>query len=382
MPLAEHCKGSILSARVYADTPGFKCECGGTFTKRVLHSDHADLLVPKCTGCDKYPSVFHIDADAKDPNGNKVRVKIRNDQNNVRLTNISQVIFTLQNIQREVLAGEFDVTRYVSKESRESFRFRNYVAAYLADYDLRLENKEITPKGLRDKKSLIKNHLLPFFGHHDLIKINRALITLFCKQPQMKNISRTRDLAMSELRTILRQAVRDSKLKVAPEFDKIPKAKTRTEIISLDLIYKTIEAMPNKLYRDMFTLMTIYPFRPSEIRALRWKDFDSIGQKLITVRGHFSDETWIPGRKSISEGDKATMKYDRSERALAILTTTGQTGSGSLTRNGTGSLKVFTELMFKMRRFLMHGGSLEKWWAILTSFMKFVTDVLLNSVSA
>lgn len=40
---------------------------------------------------------------------------------------------------------------------------------------------------------------------------------------------------------------------------------------------------------------------------------------MFTVRGHFSHETWVDGRKSISDGDKAVMKYDRSERAMAII---------------------------------------------------------------
>lgn len=305
-----------MAARVYADTPGFKCPCGGIFSKRIEHSDHKGLMVPRCNGCNEYPPVFHIDADAKDVNGNKIRVKIRNDQNNNRLENISQVIFTLQTIQKEIAEGEFDVSRYVSKAARESYRFKNYVLEYEKFHEQRLEKGEITPKALRDKKSLIKNHLLSEFGGKDLIQITAQAIRLWRRKPTKHE--RSRNLAIGELRTIMRQAVKDGKLKIAPEFDPIPKAKTRHDIISMDLINQTIEAIPQKLYRDMLTLMTIYPFRPSEIRALRWKDFDPAKGKIY-VRGHFSDETWIRGRKSISEGDKASMKYDLIPRSLAIL---------------------------------------------------------------
>lgn len=306
-----------MSARIYADTTGNKCSCGGMFTKRIEHSDHAGLMVPKCASCNQYPPLFHIDADAKDANGAPLRVKIRNDQNNCRLMNISQVIFTLQTIQKEITEGEFDVTRYVSKDARESFRFKNYIVEYLKDQDLKLDKKEITPKALRDKKSLIKNHLLPEFGNLDLAQINRPRISQYIKR--LPKRQRVHNLAISELRTILRQAVKDTKLKVAPEFDPIPKAEKRSDILTMELIQKTIEAMPIKLYRDMFTLMTIYPLRPSEIRALRWIDFSSTGKTMLTVRGHFSDEVWIDGRKSISEGDKSVMKYDRSPTAQGIL---------------------------------------------------------------
>jgi integrase len=317
MPLAKDCKGIILAARIYSDTAGYKCQCGGVYNKRIEHSDHSGLMVPKCNQCSTYPPVFHIDADAFDPNGNKIRVKIRNDQNNNRLTNISQVIFTLQTIQKEIMAGEFDVSRYVSKDARESFRFKNYIAHYLILQERRLLKKEITPKALRDKKSLINNHLVPEFGGLDLAQITRQRISSYIDT--LVERKRVHNLAIGELRTILRQAEKDEKIKIAPRFDPIPKAEKRHEIISMELIHKTIEAMPIKLYRDMFTLMTIYPLRPSEVRALRWKDFSPIGKTMLFVRGHFSDEVWIDGRKSIAEGDKSTMKYDRSERAMAIL---------------------------------------------------------------
>lgn len=316
MPLAKFCKGSILSARVYSDTPGYKCPCGGVFNKRTPHPDEESVLVPRCNKCNKYPPVFHIDADAKDPNGNKIRVKIRNDQNNSRLDHISKVMFTLQSVQKEIMEGEFDVTRYVSKEARESFRFKNYVTEYLKLQEIKLLRKEITPKALRDKKSLINCHLLPAFGKFDLIKISRQVISDYLEMLPARN--RVHDLAIGELRTILRQAVKHGKIKVAPEFDKIPKAKKRKNIISLELINETIEKIPQKIYRDMITLMTIYPLRPSELRALRWCDYDYKKNK-INVVGHFSDEVWIDGRKSLSDGEQSTMSYDLIDRARIIL---------------------------------------------------------------
>lgn len=315
LPLAKLCKGSILSARIYADTTGNKCGCGGAFTKRIEHSDHVGLMVPKCGQCNQYPPLFHIDADAKDPNGAPIRVKIRNDQNNLRLENISQVIYTLQNIQREIMEGEFDVSRYVSKDARETFRFKNYVLVYLKKQEKRLLRGEITPKALRDKKSLINNHLIPEFGALDLIKITRQVVALYLEElPERK---RVHDLAVGELKTIMNQAERDGKIKVAPKFDKVPKAKRRTEIISAENMLKTIDAVEIQLYKDMLTLMSMYPFRPSEIRALRWKDLDFVKNK-INVVGHFSDEVWISGRKSISEGAMAHAEYDIVDRSRRI----------------------------------------------------------------
>lgn len=305
-----------MAARIYADVPDNKCRCGGVFNKRIEHSDHPGLMVPRCSDCNLYPSVFHIDADAKDENGGKIRVKIRNDQNNARLENISQVIFTLQTIQKEITEGEFDVSRYVSKGARESFRFKNYVAHYLEKQEKRLERGEITPKALRDKKSLIRTHLLPAFGGMDLIRITRQVVAEYLEELPVKQ--RVHDLAIGELKTILNHAEKTGKIKRAPKFDKIPKAKRRQNVITHALILETISKVEIKLYRDMLTLMSIYPLRPSELRALRWKDLDFERNKIF-VRGHFSDEVWIGGRKSLSEGDKAVMDYDLIDRARAIL---------------------------------------------------------------
>ena len=306
---ADLCKGRILAARVYPDVPGFKCQCGGLFNKRVSHDDEPLVKVPRCNSCNKYPPLFHIDADIKDANGNPGRIKIRNDSDNNRLETISSVLHTLRKVQDEIKAGEFDVTRYVSKEARESFRFKNYIVEYLKFQDQKLLDGLITPKGLRDKKSLISKHILPFFSNDDLTKINRSAVGRFQKDKRFIGIERTRDLALGELRTILRQAVKDNMIKTAPEFDKIPKSKTRENIISLELIHETIALIPQKIYQDMFLLMSIYPLRPSELRALRWKDID-FENDVIRVNGHFSDEVWIDGRKSIKDGKQAKMKYD------------------------------------------------------------------------
>lgn len=322
------CKGRIVAARVYADVSGNKCSCGCLFSKRVPHDEEPTVIVPRCAGCNKYPPLFHIDADAKDANGANIRVKIRNDQNNDRLEKMSQVLFTLERIQREIKDQSFDVNRYASKTARESFLFKNYVTTYLLKYTGDAEKKitptkEITPKSLRDKKCLIKGHLLPHFGSMDLSLITRKEIERFRRK--FTDRFRTRDLATSELRTILNEAVLDDMLKVTPPFDKIPKANTRTEIISLELARLTIERMPKQLYRDMFTLFLIYGMRPSELRALRWKDIDFIKDEF-TVKGHFSDEVWITGRKSVKEGEKASLPFPITDTTRAIFNRYRPTG--------------------------------------------------------
>lgn len=304
-----------MAARIYADVPGNKCQCGGVYSKRVPHPDDHNVIVPKCASCDAYPSLFLIDADARDLNGGKIRVKIRHTQNSDRLDKMSKVLFTLERIAQEINEGSFDIRKYDSAISKEAFIFKNYAKEYEAHHERRLVRGDITPKGLLDKKGLIKRELLPFFGNHELSRINLSLINKFRDSYVSK--FRTRDLALGELKALLNQAVKDGLLQVAPKFDPIPRSKIRGDVIPMDVARETVARITNEKYRDMYSILLIYPLRPSELRALKWKNLD-FENNTINITHHFSDETLIKGRKSIKEGEKSQLTYPLSIEARSI----------------------------------------------------------------
>lgn len=290
-----------MAARLYADMKGNQCPCGGLFSARIPHQDDKTITVPKCKACDKYPALFVIDADARDINGGKIRVKIRNDQNGSRLDSIFKVMFTLQRIQEEIKEGVFDVRKYDSALTKEAFLFKNYAKKFIEHQERRLARKEITPKGLFDKQGVLRRELLPFFGEFELSKINHIKISEF-RDSYVKKF-RTRDIALGDLKAMLNQAVKDGMMNHAPKFDPIPRARMREDIIPRELAEKTIAAIDIDLYADMYRLMLIYPIRPGELRALTWKHVDFIKGE-ITVAQHFSNEEVIPGRKSVKIGKK------------------------------------------------------------------------------
>lgn len=317
MPLATFCKGMIVAARIYADVPNNKCSCGGSFTRRISHPDDKDLIVPKCTKCDSYPSLFLIDADALDVNGAKIRIKIRNTQNGERLDRMSKVSYTLERVLGEIKEGTFDVRKYASSTTREAFIFKNFVGEYLKLQECKLRDNQITPKGLKDKIGLINRELLPFFSGIDICSINGPMINKFKNSYMSKNKDRTRDLALGDLKAILRQAVKEGLLNTLPPFDPIDKAKTRDEVVSMELAIKTISLMHKQIHRDIYTLLITYPMRPCEARALKWRNIN-FEQKEFTVDHHFSDEVLIAGRKSIKSGKMSTMTYPITSEALEI----------------------------------------------------------------
>lgn len=306
-----------MSARVYSDVKGGKCPCGGLFTKRVSHSDDKLLILPICESCGKDPALYVIDADAKDANGNKIKLRIRNTKDKERLDSRTTVAYIIKVIQREMMDGSFDVRHYDSAASKEAFIFKNYAVKYLEHQERRLIRGEITPKGLHDKKGLIKRELLPFFEKMELFRINSAMINRFRDTYVSK--FRTRDLALGELKALLNQAIRDDLITTAPKFEPIPRSKKRDEIIPLELAIKTVEAITKEIYRDMYNLMLSYPIRPGELRALMWKNVDFIKGEF-TICQHFSNDVLIEGRKSIKKGKKqASIKFNLSKDARAML---------------------------------------------------------------
>lgn len=316
MSISKFCKGAILSARIYADVKGNKCPCGGTFTKREPYKPKSLIILPVCSSCGEDPALYVIDASAKDENGNKTEVRIRNTKDSERLDSRENVSYIIKIIQREIQDGNFNIRHYDSEKSKEAFIFKNYVIEYFKHQENRLLREEITPKGLRDKKGLVTRELLPYFGKMEMFRINAASIRKF--QDKYTDKFRTRDLALGELKALLNQAQRDDLLVSVPKFEPIPRSKQRDEIIPFELAVKTVEQITLEKYRDMYWLMLEYPIRPGELRALTWKNVDLVKNEF-TIKQHFSNGVIIDGRKSIKKGKKqATLKFNLSKEARAI----------------------------------------------------------------
>lgn len=285
-----------MGTRVYADVKGGKCPCGGAFSKRVTDPKIPNLSMPICSACNEPPAFYAIDVDAKDENGTTIKFRIRNTKDTERLDSADSVKYILKVIQREVMDGTFNVNYYASAKSKEAHVFKNYAVEYLKHHERRLKRKEISPKGLKDKKGLIERELIPFFGNKELFRINDVEIRKFKELYTEK--FRTRDLALGELKTILNQAERDRMISRAPKFEPIPRAKKRSEVIPLELVHKTIDKISHELHKDMYSLLAVYPIRPGELRALMWKHID-FKNGTFRIEQHFSNEILITGRKSV-----------------------------------------------------------------------------------
>jgi integrase len=291
--------GDWLSANIYSDMKN-GCSCKHRKWSMKPLDELPEHNAPICPACGKRPELYVIVAKVVDADGLEKLVKIRRTQDGDRLTDIIDVIYTLRTVKRELKTSTFDARKYESAESRESYRFCNVVNEYLKHFEKAKARGEITPAGLDDKKSLIKNHLLKNFGDLDIAHISDIRISKFFNS--YTSTLRARDKSTAELKTILYFALSaegGKKLRSMPVFPEIPASKmiTPDKFISEEKQDLVISKISNPTYRAAIETLKIYGLRPCDVRTIKWGDVD-FKNKILYIRSHMSSREDIPGRKS------------------------------------------------------------------------------------
>ena len=289
--------GDWLSAKIYSDSKDgcIKCKC-----KEWKHEAIRGLKgydAPVCAKCGEDPALYVIVATVKDENGLRKRIKLRHNQKGKRLKNYVDVTKTLQDILEEIDNETFDVRRYESLESRESYMFENIIDEYLAHHERRLKRGELSPAGMKDKKTLIKNHL-KFFNGSDIATINDRRIREFYNS--YTDSLRMRDKATAELKTILYFCADEvQKIAKTPRFPELSAAKmvSPDRFLSEEKQALVISKIENPIYQAAIKTLAIYALRPCEVRSLKWKDV-KINEGVFYIQSHISLNEEIAGRKS------------------------------------------------------------------------------------
>lgn len=290
--------GSIKSDK------GSKCLCGGKFKQIKM----LERSVPVCDKGGGHPNKLRVDRYILDLDGVGRRIIIRFDHKNKRLTKINQAIMTLEFIDYEIEEGKFDPRKYANKAVSNQLKFKYFVEnKYLRLYEAKLKSQQVTPSYLKNKISICKNHITPFFGELDIRVVSSGKIREF--HDSFTDRLRTRDKAIQELGCILRYAMDLEHIDKMPVIPRTKRAKYRNvENFPTPLEQeKIINAIGNPTYRAMIKILAIYAMRPCEVRALKVKDLKN---KIITIRRHFSDgNKLIDGRKGQSMGENLAIHY-------------------------------------------------------------------------
>lgn len=322
VPINEKNIGFWMGAKIYSDVKGNVCDqCkSGQFNGKSSFSYKVgqaskEIIYPVCNNCKNSPSFFRIRAKVADPSRKAKYVFIRHDKGGNRLTDPLDACQLVKQIDIDSDKGLFDFKDYDSKKALEHLKFSNVIDGYILAEERRMKRGELTPKGFLSKKSCSKV-LREYFKGHPVNSIDEGEIRKF--KNSFTDRLRTRDLCLGELKVILKYSKNEKLITAVPDFESIPKAKKRESIISMDDARKVVSKVVNPAMRVMMELLMIYPVRPSELRALQWRDIDRKANKVNFVR-HFSGDKLLSGRKSVSEGKGSSLQYNLSSKLKEYL---------------------------------------------------------------
>lgn len=290
-------RGLFLSATIQSDLKVNACKCGGKFDDLEKFKGYE---IPACNKCGENPCKLRIRAKVITTDGVRERVEIRYNQAGERLVDAIDCLTTIKMIKIEIANGSFDVRKYSSQAKRESYIFENFTKEYL-EYHLKRRNKgDITPSGYSNK---IKNtnHLVKYFSGVDISYFKNYHIENFRVDFDGSNAMLNHCLA--ELKTMFNYAHRFGLVSALPYIGEVKRSKTRTETMTLEQGLRILGHVKNETYRNIIQLLSEYPVRPGEVRALRWNDIN-FRKGTIRFDEHFSDEKSVEGRKSRKPGEK------------------------------------------------------------------------------
>lgn len=292
-------KGFYMSSIIAADENAKCKECGDTSSfSNEIFDKKLKLAIATCK-CGGHPSSIRLRRSLPiGEEGKATRVDIRYTRDGVRLDDIEEAKHVARSIDYDIKSGRFDPNDYKPKKIKSQFLFGNYVKEkYEPAQKKRFEKGELAKGGWRKKTSLCK-HLVKFFGEIDIRKISRGHIMEF--RDSFEGSARSCDLVTQELSVIINFAYDRDVIQKKPAIPKMKKANIRdVEKFLTDLQQeKILNSIRNPKYKAMIECLIIYAMRPSEIRALQWRDLD-FKNEIISINRHFSDGSHLhDGRKS------------------------------------------------------------------------------------
>lgn len=167
---------------------------------------------------------------------------------------------------RQKLASGFSLDE---KPKEQDQLFKKFAWTWFETY-VKNNNKAST---ISNKKYILKNQLIPFFGKTPLNQITIGLVEKFKAEKRKKKSQKTINNYLEVLRTCLNCA------QEWYDLEKVPKIKkSKSPPVSFDfLTQRECEWLSSKLedvWKDIFVVATKTGLRMGELRGLRWQDIN------------------------------------------------------------------------------------------------------------
>ena len=178
--------------------------------------------------------------------------------------------------EREIDNKTFDISKWVSKERRE-FKFEVLIKKWLE------ERTGISPGYLNQLTSYVNCHFINGFKGLDVRDIRKAHAKDFFKSLPLA--APTKKTMLSVLVAFFHWLKEEEELIPAlPNFPKITAPKYTPTIVTREVQLQLLTVVPER-HKPIFTWLIYQACRPSEARALQWRDIEG---EMVTYRRTWS----------------------------------------------------------------------------------------------
>ena len=169
------------------------------------------------------------------------------------------------------------------------------VDQFLAEFIKTYATANNKPSEVDSKRSVIKNHLIPFFGTKRLSAISARDIESFKADRLSRGLApKTINNVLAVLGRSLRVAKQWELLQSTPEIRALRLPLLEHDHLSFVEADRLIEAAEPGHWRSMITLALRTGLRLGELRALQWQDVDLAARKLIVRRAAWMNVVGTP----------------------------------------------------------------------------------------
>lgn len=264
--------GELRRGRVHIRTKEKCPRC-----KRNFQETPVGLICPKCF---TIPRRYFIDLSWQGR-----RIRLYSDKQGNPLSSFEQAKQLQQVIAFEIENRTFDPSRYVLRDQKE-FLLPTYIERFIEHS----ERKGLKPSALKDRKRILRTHVLGFFmslGINDIRDIRKKHIEEFVDHLRKRGKApKTIYNIVAELKALLNYAHRREDLEKVPQFPEIKLPERIPAGLDLEVQLKILKRIPVE-HRPIFQFMMTYGCRPSEARALMW-DCVNFSSKEIFIKRTFS----------------------------------------------------------------------------------------------
>ena len=186
-------------------------------------------------------------------------------------------------ISELIASGEFDINDWLDERP---WAFKHFSGKWLRHYEDLLRMGEISPSTMREKRRLMRDYFLPFFGEMDIRRVRAGTIEDFVAQLPDHLSPKSRKNLVIDLRAFFGWLFQREEIQRIPPFPKIRWDRPPIEYMPEEDWIKVLECIP-EADRPLFITLRMFGLRPGEACALQWDCFNW-RDRTFEVRRTFS----------------------------------------------------------------------------------------------